>query len=534
MNNFGPLDWTILIVYFVAMASIGPIFARRNKSTEGYFVGDRSFPAWLLGLALFATSISSVTVVAYPADLYKTAYLRLLPAFMLPLGIYIASKVFLPYFRRNKCTSAFEFLEDRFGTGVRTYVSCAFLLGQVMRISTILYLVSIVFEQITGQSPYVCIVLGGVVIAIYTVAGGMRAIVTAQFIQTFLLWFGAILCFVMVVKGIPGGIATIIHTGLADGKISVADRITPTGPLVASPWFSLRDKAILLMLFSGLIGWLGEYSSNQNTIQKYVSAKDPKEATKSIWICAMCSVPTWTFFMFLGTSLYVFFQFHPDAYAAAILAGTGKAKAELILPYFCVHNIPTGVLGLVVTGILSAAMSASASSVNAISAVGVTDIYRRHLVKNRDERHYVLIARLITLCSAVLMMVGAAMFYAFSNLTLQDTGAKLGALLSGGIFGIYVLGFFTKRGNGKSVMVGVACAILWSLYFALTSMGYITKEWYVNTFGMSDRLADLFVSPVHVYYVGLFGHLIMFVVAYTVARIFGHVKQTREQMAAGT
>ncbi|MCX5757007.1 MAG: hypothetical protein NTU83_00570, partial [Candidatus Hydrogenedentes bacterium] len=151
MSNFGTLDWAILIVYFCAIASIGPLFARRNRSTESFFVGNRQFPAWLLGLAMFATSISSITVVAYPADAYKTAYLRLLPCFMLPVGIFMASRIFLPFYRRSRCTSAFEYLEGRFGPGVRMYAACAFVLGQVMRISTILYLVSLVFQQITGS-----------------------------------------------------------------------------------------------------------------------------------------------------------------------------------------------------------------------------------------------------------------------------------------------------------------------------------------------------------------------------------------------
>jgi SSS family solute:Na+ symporter len=181
-TRFGALDWVILVTYFVAVASIGPLFARRNKSTESFFVGNRQFPAWLLGLAMFATSISSITVVAYPGDAYKTAYLRWIGTLMLPFGILIGSKFFLPFYRRNKCTSAYEYLEGRFGNGVRTYVSITFVIGQVMRIATILYLVSLVFEQMTGASPYACIVMGGGVIAIYSVLGGVSAIVWAQFL----------------------------------------------------------------------------------------------------------------------------------------------------------------------------------------------------------------------------------------------------------------------------------------------------------------------------------------------------------------
>ncbi len=526
MANFGYLDWAIVIVYFIAMASIGPYFARRNKSTDGYFVGNRSFPAWLLGLAMFATSISSITVVAFPADAYKTAYLRLIPSFMLPVGILIASMTILPMFRRSRCTSAFEYLEGRFGPGVRVYAAIAFLVTQIARISTILYLVSLVFEQMTGADPYVCILAGGLVIATYTVSGGIRAIVTAQFMQAFLLWGGAILCFIMVVRGIDGGISTIISTAMADNKFMLGDLSEVTHKIEKVDWFSLREEAIVMMLLIGLNNWLTEYSGNQNVIQKYVAAKNPREATLSIWICCFCSVPTWAFFMFLGTSLYVFYQVNPDPQAAAILAGTGGAKAESILPYFCVQNLPTGILGLVITGVLAAAMSASASSVNAISAVTITDIYRRHLVKKSSDKHYVNAARLVTAASAIIMMGGAVLFLQLSKLTLQHTGTKLAALLWGGILGIYILGFFTTRGNGKSVLAGVVCTLLFTGYITAIELKYITKEGLINSYGMSEQLADLFAKPIHTYYTGIFGNVILFVVAYFVACLFQ--RQTRD------
>ncbi|MCC6733225.1 MAG: sodium:solute symporter [Candidatus Omnitrophica bacterium] len=524
-SHFSTLDWVILAVYFLVLASIGPLFARRNKSTETYFVGNRSFPAWLLGLAMFATSISSITVVAYPADAYKTAYLRLLPAFMLPLGIYIASKVFLPFFRRSRCTSAFEYLEGRFGPGVRMYAACSFLFGQIMRISTILYLVSLVFQQMTGASPYACIVVGGLVIGTYTVLGGIKAIVWTQFVQAFVLWFGAFLCLKTVLAGIDGGISTVISTALADGKFMMGDLNPVSGKLEPAPWVSFQEKAILMMFLCGITGWLTEYSSNQNVIQKYVSAKNPKEATRSIWICCFCSVPTWAFFMFLGTSIYVYFKLHPDEYANAILSGAAGAKAESILPYFCVTAIPSGLLGLVIAGILSAAMSASASSVSSISAVGVTDIYRRHIARSRDEKHYVLVARVISTLSVLVMMFGATLFLNMSKLTLQDTGAKLAGLFAGGLLGLYVLGFLTTRGNSRTVAIAILLTILFSTYIAAIELKWITREWFIETWGLSESAASWLSRPVHTYYTGVVGNLILFFSAYGLGCLFEKEKK---------
>lgn len=524
MTRFGTLDWTILAVYFVAISALGPLFARKNKTTESFFVGNRAFPAWLLGLAMFATSISPVTFMAYPADSYKTAYLRLLPAFMLPLGIYLASKIFLPFYRISRSTSAFEYLEGRFGPGVRLYAALAFLISQLTRIATILYLVSLLFEKMTGASPYVCIVIGGLVIAVYAVTGGIKAIVWAQFIQSFVLWFGAFLCMYMVVRGVDGGLGAIIRTAWADSKFILGDLDPVTKTLEPVPWFSIQNKAIIMVMIAGLANWLMEYSSNQNVIQKYVAAKNPREATKSIWICCFCSVPTWVFFMFLGTGLYVFFKQHPDAQSMGILAG--EFKAESILPHFCVTMMPSGISGLVITGVLAAAMSASSSSINSISAVCVTDIYRRYSKKVRSERHYVFVARAISLSSCFLMMGGAVFYLTMNKLTLQDTGAKMAAILAGGLVGLYCLGFLTKRGDSLSVGVGILATLLWSTYISLGELGYVTPDLFVNHFNVTPETASWLSRPVNTYYAGLVGNLLMFMMGYFVATL-GR-RQTRD------
>ena len=533
MSHFGVLDWTILIVYFCALAAMGPIFARVNKSTETFFVGNRTFPAWLLGLAMFATSISSMTVMAYPADAYKTAYLRLLPAFMLPVGIYLASKIFLPFFRKARCTSAFEYLEGRFGPGVRLYAAIAFLFGQVLRIATILYLISMLFQQMTGATPYMCILIGGVVIAIYTVSGGIKAVVWTQFFQTFLLWLGAFLCAYTVLKGINGGIPEVFRTAIADGKFQLGDLNTATGKLEMSPWFSIQQKSIILIFMVGLFNWLYEYSSNQNVIQKYVSAKNPREATKAIWICCFCSVPTWTFFMFLGTALYVFFKQHPDPVATAILTGTGGHKAEEILPFFCVNHLPTGVAGLVITGVFAAAMSASSSSVNCISAVTITDIYRRHMVKDGSERHYVWAARVVSAVSALLMMGGAVLFLKMNTLTLQDLGTKMAAIVAGGLFGLYALGFLTTRGNGRTVFVAILCTVFFSVYITLVEAKVVTAAVYMGM-GLSEPVAKVLANPFHSYYTGIVGNIVMFIVGYVVASLFQREKRDLTNLTVWT
>lgn len=490
------IDMLVLVIYFAAMAAMGPYFARKNKTTENYFLGGRSFPGWLIGLSMFATSISSITFVAYPADAYKTAYLRFLPCLMLPLGIFLASKIFLPFYRRAHITSAFEYLEVRFGSGTRAYAATAFVIGQVTRLGMILYLVSMLVQEMTGLNAYYSILLGGVITSFYTITGGIEAVIWTDFFQSFLLWFGGFAILVIIIMNIDGGLGTIISVATADGKFMLGDLDTATGELVRAPrGFSLVDKTVLMMLLVGLTNWLTEYSSNQNVIQKYVATKDPKNATQAIWICCLCSVPTWAFFMFLGTALYVYFKLNPDPSALAMLDGT--ARADSIVPYFVIQKMPVGLSGLVIAGVLAAAMSSLSSSINAISAVTIVDIYKRHVAKDKSEQHYMRAARVVSLVASVLMLGFAIVLLSATDKTLQDTATKLAAILGGGLLGLYFLGFLTRRGDGRAVVVAIVCTLAFSLWLALVEMKVIEG-----------------VVPFETYYGGLVANLIMFVVAY--------------------
>ena len=140
-------DLLTLIAYLLVVMGIGLYFSRKNTNTEEYFVGGRSFSGWVIGLSLVGTSISSITFLAYPADAYKTAWLRYLPNLMLPLAIFIAAYVFLPFFRRGNTITAYEYLENRFGPSIRVYGAVTFIIGQLVRISLILYLLSLLIQE---------------------------------------------------------------------------------------------------------------------------------------------------------------------------------------------------------------------------------------------------------------------------------------------------------------------------------------------------------------------------------------------------
>ncbi len=502
MGNMHALDMLIVLAYFSVMAAMGWYFSLRTKSTEDYFVGGRAYPGWLIGVSLFGATISSITFVAYPADAYKTAYLRYLLCIMMPVGVLIASRLFVPFFRRGKVTSVFEYLENRYGPGVRLYAASVFILAQCVRISIIQYLVALLMMQLTGWDAITCILLGGVVTAYYTVVGGIEAVIWTDFVQSAILSAGGLLILATVLWKLPDGLGQVFSVASEHGKFMLGDLNTADGKLHPAPWgFSLKDKTILMLLVVGLFQWLAEYSTNQEIVQKYCAAKSARDARRAMWICCLCSVPTWGYFMFLGTGLFVFYQVYPDPNAAAMLSGA--RKGEDILPYFMTTQLPVGLSGIVVAAVLAAAMSSMSSAMNSISAVAITDVYRRHLRTDRDETHYVRAARNITLASAVFMIVGAYVLFRSETKTLQHLATEITAILSGGILGAYMLGFFTTRGDGRAIGMGLGAAVVFSLVISLAQFGWMPKAW-------GSAVNNAFDT----YYTGVVGNVATFLAGY--------------------
>ena len=189
------LDLLAVVLFLAGMAGMGVWFARKNTSTEAYFLGNRSFPGWAIGISMLGTSISSVTFLAIPAAAYVLDYRQAVTNLALPFVAVIALIFFIPLFRQGNMTSAFEYLEKRYGVLIRSYAALSFLVLQVVRLAMILYLVSIPIEGMLGIPILWIIIVGGVVVSLYTVFGGIEAVVWTDVVQTFILLFFIIFSF---------------------------------------------------------------------------------------------------------------------------------------------------------------------------------------------------------------------------------------------------------------------------------------------------------------------------------------------------
>jgi SSS family solute:Na+ symporter len=484
-----PLDLVVILVYLVLTVAIGLHFSKRTRSTERYFLGGRNFPGWAIGLSFIGSTISSVTFIAYPADSFKTAWLRLMPNFAFPVVVLLACYAFIPFFRRGTVHSAYHYLYLRFGPLVSVYAAHVYLLAQVVRAATITYLLAVLVSSMTGLPVVVCIVLSAGLTALYTIKGGFEAVVWTDVIQTVVLVAGAIACVVFVVQALPGGLAQVFSEALAAGKISFRDLDPGTGKLEAvSTGFSFTEKTAVMLVFVGASNYIAG-QLDQDSVQRWCSARSAREARKSMFVLGFGALPIWTGFMFLGTCLWVYYQHFPTPTSTGVLANS--RKAEDILPHFIVTVLPPGLAGLVVSAALAAAMASLSSCINASGMVWINDVYRRYLAQGKGDEHYLRAGHRTSLVFALLMTGGAYVFYASSTKTIMEFVIVVTALFGGGISGAFLFGMLTRWGDARAVVAGIVVTLGFTFCALLMQFGVLPRAF----------------SP---YYTSILANLIMF------------------------
>jgi len=370
-------------------------------------------------------------------------------------------------------------------------------------------------HEVTSLTILQSILLSGITVGFYTILGGIEAVIWTDVIQTITLVFGGLICIGVIIYQLPEGLNQIIDIALLNNKLSFSE--LKDGVLHPVSWgVSLSNKTGIMMIFLGFSWFFQEYITNQNIIQRYAATKNESEARKAMFISSI-NIPIWAFFMFLGTALYAYFQVYPSEAASEMLIGT--RNAEDILPYFIIYYLPAGISGLIIAAAIAAAMSSLDSSINSISTVSVHDIYRRHLAPNKDDFHYLHVAWYIATFATAIMIIGSCILAFSKMITLQDTYNTIGSVVMGGVLGLYLLGFCTKRGSEKSVWFGIALTMMFSLWTVLAKYSF---------------LPDWLQAPFDLYYTGILGQMIMFAGIFVAAVLFSDSKNNLKNLTIWT
>ena len=489
------LDYVVLAAFVLAVIAITLRCAKKAETTEDYFLASRSSPGWVIGLSFMGTSVSSLSFLAFPAGAYDGNWGGIVPFVIMPLVAIVADRICLPLYRRLKITSGYEYLERRFGTVARIYGSAMFLLLQVGRVGLIMVLLSLPLTLLTGLSQTDTILLCGLFTTLYVLFGGLTAVLWTDVLQTILLAVGAVFCVGMILFQLPGGLDTVIEVGGRDAKFA----LPPWHVAGGSVWDDLTQLTLVVLLLHGIFNQLLYYSADQNVIQRYLASSSQREARKGIWIGSIGVVPLFLFFSFLGTSLYVYYAKVPDP-------AVNELSADQVLPHFILTQLPPGVVGLIVAALLAAAMSSLDSNLNAIALVFQVDIYRRILVKNQPEIHYLRAAKVITLAFGVLMTFGAVALASVPVKTLMDLMFLIYAIFAGGLAGLFLLGMLSRRTNYAGVSIGIAASVGTSVYLTLSHFGWL--------------LPSQLRCPTHPYLIGAISNTALLLVGYGASLIW--------------
>jgi solute:Na+ symporter, SSS family len=481
------LDVVVLAVYVLGTIGLGCFFMWRSRTTEGFTAAGRRLPGWLVGLSIFGTYVSSISFLAIPGKAFVTNWNPLAFSVALPLAAWIAVRWFVPFYRRSGEISAYHHLEHRFGVWARTYAVVCYLLTQMARMGAIMYLLALPLYHLLGWDLRTIIVITGAATTLYTMLGGIEGVIWTDALQSVVLIAGALCCAVVIPLGMPEGPSQLFHIAWQHDKFSLGS----LGP-------GLGQATFWVVLVYGLFINLQNFGIDQTYTQRYLTAKSDREANKSVWVGALLYVPISAFFLFIGTALFAYYMAQPDLLPPSVRAEVAAGKGDNVFPVFIVGRLPSGLTGLLIAAIFAAAMSTLSSSLNSSATLTLADLYKRFLRPRAGERESMGVLYLSTLgWGLVGTLIALALIGVESAL---DTWWKLSGTLGGGMLGLFLLGFLSRRATGRAALLGVIAGVPVIVWIAFSRKWTFLPSWARSPF---DEFLAIVLGAIVILVVGL-------------------------------
>jgi len=493
------IDWLIVLIYLVGIASIGLYVSRGQRTVRKFFTADRSIPSWAVGFTLMATIVGSGTFVGHPGTAYGKGMILFLPHMLLPLVLMIVAIWIVPFYRRVVQMSAYEYVGRRFSLASRIYTSLGFLADRTFDLGITLLTTSIALYVFTGWDPIYVILGTGLFTLIYTMIGGITAVAWTNVAQGIILSMGAVVILIRVIFapeiGDPMG---IVKTSWEAGRYSFGSW--------DFSWNMLYDRqttTIWIFFLAYFIQWSRRYITDQHIVQNYLIAKSDKAASRGAFMGALACLPIFFAFMFIGGSFYGFFELMPG--------DMGPLKADEVMPYFLSHYIPAGVLGLILAAILAAAMSSVSADLNSIATVLTTD-YFGNIFPNVKEKTRLIFGRLMVLVGGVSASgIAILLIPKDASVPLMQRAITIATIISGGTLGLFCLGFLTRRATRTGVYCGIVTCVLFTSWALLSQPN--SDGGRIVDFGFNWNMNSILI--------GVFGHFVLFGTGYLTSRLFG-------------
>ena len=478
-------DYSVLLVYILAVVFLGLFFSRKKSTTDAYLLGGGKLPWWAVGISLFAALTSTLSLVGVPGEAYKNGFTFALGVAFSPIFAIITFYIFVRYFFRTHVFTPFGYLAGRFDDRVRIAAAALVSLARFFYLGLVLYSTAKVFQGAANWDISSTILLVGLLAIIYTSLGGIQAVVWVDTLQFLIMAGGLGILVVKLVSAIPGGFYGVFSYAIDQNHFFAK----PEEFYSFSPYVRLTLWLIVMQM---LVQWTFYNSSDQISIQRMLSTGNYKQAKKSLFMMLLVDAPMMLGMFFIGLALWVYYQHQPV-----------QPDADLALFRFVTEQLPSPVPGLIVAAMLAAVLSTVDSGIHGLATILTKDFYLSIYRPNASEAIQVRFAKLITLVVGGLA-VGMALAIAFISESAENKvleAAMIWMATQSIVPGVFILAVFRRRATANHALVAIAAGILavagltaW-YYWEIFTEGEAISPFYIGAAGLAaSTLAGLVAS----------------------------------------
>jgi len=449
--GFAPLDYAIVILYLLGVTAAGTVISGRQRSSRDYFLGGKDLSWWAVGFSIVASETSTLTFISIPGLAFKgnLFFLQLVVGYF--VGRLIVSVLFIPAYYRGDLETAYDFLGKRFGLSLRRLASSVFILTRVLASGVRLFATAIPVHLITGLGYPASILLIGGFTLVYTYIGGLKAVVAMDVVQMFIYLGGAAASMALILHRLPHGWLDVTAFAASHAQHKFAFVNLQAGPSLGA--FFHAPYTLLGGVVGGTFMTMASHGTDQLLVQRLLSCRTRWDAQRALVLDATFILVQFAFFLVLGLCLYAF-------YGGVSFQQLGLATSDEVFPKFIVENLPTGLAGLVVAGVLASAMGTLSSSISSLASATYLDLFKlTRLGRSLDEGGELRWSRVFTLLWGVLL-IGFAMLFRDTRNPVVELGLRIASVTYGGLLGAFFLGLLSRRTNQTDAIVGFLCGLL--------------------------------------------------------------------------
>jgi SSS family transporter len=435
------LDYAIIILYLIGITAFGKIIGGKQKTVKDYFVGKKEVPWWVISFSIVAAETSTLTFISIPGLAYLTNLNFLQLTFGYLIGRIIVAQVFLPAYYKGELSTAYSYLQHRFGNKTRSLASVTFLFTRTAADGVRLFATAIPLYLMLDISPMVAIVIIAIVALLYTFTGGLKGVIWVDAIQMFIYIGGAIIAGIYLINNIPGNIEEIFSSTEISSKLSVFNFGFENG---IAGFFS-QPYTLLSGLIGGAFLSMSSHGTDQLIVQRLLAAKDLGESKKALITTGVIIIFQFALFLIIGVLLYAYY-------------GLLNIKSDEIFPKFIIEVLPSGVKGIIIAGLFAAALSTLAGSITSLSSSVMLDLYIP-FKKTVDEKKNLFYSKLLTIFWAV-MLIFSAFIFMESSKAVVEVALSIASFTYGGLLGTFLLGLSNKKIKQNHAIAGFISAIV--------------------------------------------------------------------------